>query len=260
MFGSAGLAQRGSAVASVASVGLKGWRDYRNAVCFVLLFAYLAFIPGGMLGFSIAVACLVIKLTTTRNIESFGLYMLLFGMKTMGMVTLVFGYPGIGGKVAFVIGIAIVVFSTDFRKTLFSLRAPFLYFFWIGLVLYFFYLNGPRTEYCTEKLIDTIIFGIVLLISFYYLINTRSVDWFHMGQLGVLSALVCLSACILVSPYVKPDSVLDIGAMRLACAMNKDIFQISNVLGGMALLGFVLLYASSADRFRHDDIFGQAFV
>ena len=249
MFGSAGPAHCGYSVASKVFDGQKGWQDYRNFLCIALLFTYLVFIPGGILGFYIAVACLIIKLTTTPNIESIGIYMLLFGMKTFGMVTLVFGYPSIGGKVAFVIGFAILVLFTDFRKTLYSLRTPFLYFVWIALVLYLFYLSGPQTEYCTGKLIDTIIFGIVLLILYYYLINSRSVDWFHIGQLGVLSALVCLSACILVSPYVKPDSVLDVGAMRLAYAMDKNIFQIRNVLGGMALLGFVLLYASSADRF-----------
>lgn len=249
MIESAGPAHYGYSNASKVSVGIEGWRDYRNFLCLALLLAYLAFIPGGMLGFGIAAACLVIKLTTIRNIESLGIYMLLFGITTIGMVTIVFGYPGIGGKIAFVIGISIIGFSTDFRETLFSLRVPFLYFFWIGIVLFVFYLNGPRTEYCTGKLVNTAIHGIMLLIAYYYLIKSRSVDWFHMGQLGILSALVCLSACILVSPYVKPDSVLDVGAMRLAYEMNKGIFQIRNVLGGMALLGFVLLYASAADRF-----------
>jgi len=238
-----------SAIIASGSLNIRLWCGYRNFLSLLFLIAYLVFIPGGKLGFYIAVACLIIKLTTTPNIESFGLYMLLFGMKTLGMVTLVFGYPGIGGKVAFVIGFAILIFFTDFRKTLINLRAPFLYFMWIGLILFLFYLNGPRTEYSIEKLSDTLIYGGVFLIAFYYLINTRSVDWFHMGQLGVLSALVCLSACILISPYVKPDSILDVGIMRLAYAADKDIFQIRNVLGSMSLLGFVLLCASLPDRF-----------
>ena len=165
------------------------------------------------------------------------------------MVTLVFGYPGIGGKVAFVIGIAIVVFFTDFRKTLITLRTPFLYLTWITLVLYLAYLNGPQTAYCIDKLNNTIIFGILLLISFYYLINKRSVDWFHMGQLGVLSALIILSVCIIVLPDIKPNSVVDVGAMRVAFENNKNLLEIRNTLGGIALLGFVLLYTSSPDRF-----------
>lgn len=244
----AGATHGGYSVASKLSGAIQRWRDYLNFLCLALLFTYLAFIPGGMLGLGIAVACLVTKLTMTRNIESLGIYMLLFGIKTLGLVTLYFGYPGIGGKVGLVIGITIVVFFTDFRKTFIDLNIPFVYLIWIALVLYLSYLNGPQTSYCTDKLINTIIYGTVLLIAFYYLINKRSVDWFHIGQLGVLSALVCLSIYIILSPQGKPSSVLDLSVMRITYLNVRDVFGVRNVVGGIALLGFVLIYASSPDR------------
>jgi len=113
-------------------------RGYLNLLCLSLLFFYLIFLPGGMLGFFIAITCLFIKLGLTRNIESLAVYMLLFGMKTFGMVTLVFGYPGIGGKAALVVGFAILFFFADFRKSLINLSSALLYFMWIGVVLFFF--------------------------------------------------------------------------------------------------------------------------
>jgi len=182
------------------------------------------------------------------RIESLAVYMLLFGIKTFGMATLVFGYPGVGGKAALVVGFSILFFFGDFRKSLINLSSVFIYFMWLSILLFFFYLNGPRTEYSMTKLIATLIYGIVLLISFYYLLNKRNIDWYQLGQLGILSAFVCLAACVIISPYTKPDSLLDLGVMRLASEADKDIFQIRNLLGGIALLGFALLYTSKTDR------------
>jgi O-antigen ligase len=236
-------------VASRVSTSQKVWRDFRNFLCLALLFVYLAVLPGGMLGFVVMTVCLMTKLTLMPNVKTFGLYLLLFGMKTMGMVTLAFGYPGVGGKIAFVIGIAIFIFFTDFHKTLKRIQAPLLYLVWIGVVLFLSYLNGPQTDYCTNKLSTIITYGLILIIPFFYLMKSRSVDWCYLGQLGVLSALVCLSACILLSPSVRPDSILDVGAMRLASLVDEDILEIRNLVAGLALLGFVLYYAATPDRF-----------
>ncbi|MFC1508433.1 O-antigen ligase family protein [Candidatus Omnitrophota bacterium] len=218
-----------------------------DLVSFFLLIAYLAFLPSGNVGLCIMLTALVIKFLGTNNITR-SIYLLLFGIKTFGMVSLTMGYPGIGGKVAFVLGMVIIVFNSNLSRTFFCIRKPLLLIVWIVAVLYLFYLYGPQAPYCTDKLVNTAINGIVLLITFYYLFNYRSVDWSHIGQLGVLSAFVCFAACVMISPEVKPYNVLDIGIMRLAYERDQDIFQIRNTLSFLASMGFVILYASSPDR------------
>jgi len=224
------------------------WRTYADFLCLVLLASYLIFIPGGLPGFGIVAIALVLKLSTVPRLETVGIYMLLFGMKTFGLVSIVFGHPGIGGKIAFIIGVTVLVFTTSFGKTLFNLRLPFIYFLWFFTVIYWAYLDGPQTLYCDNKLSKSIIFGILFLVAFYYLLNSRVVDWLQLGQLGVLSALVILTVSIIAMPHLKPNSMLDIGAIRTQFDL-KDLFEFRNLLGGVAVLSFALLLAATPDRF-----------
>lgn len=223
----------------------------RNSLDFLslsLLFAYLIFIPAGMIGLGIVLAGLLLKLLTIRNVESLGVYLLLFGMKTFGLVSIVFGYPGTGGKLAFITGLLILVFCTDFRKNLFNLRLPLFYFMGLLAILYWSYLDGPQTPYCDTKLSQSIIFGILYLITFYYLLHSKSIDWLHLGQLGVFSALVVLAASLIVMPHLTPHSIVDIGAIRIGFG-DTDQFEFRNLLGGISILSFVLLLASSPNRY-----------
>jgi hypothetical protein len=177
--------------------------------------------------------------------------MLYFGMLTLGMISISFGYPGIGGKIGLVIGVAIVFFTTDLSKTISNLRAPLLWIGWISLILILFYFYGPMTPYCTDKLINTVINGVLFLIVFYNIFNNRSVEWFHLGQLGILSSYVFLTASLIITPELKPGSIFDIGIIRTQFYMlmgGIDVIEIQNSASFLASMGIVLMYAASPDR------------
>jgi O-antigen ligase len=191
----------------------------------------------------------MLKLIATNNITR-GIYMLYFGMLTLGMISISAGYPGIGGKVGFVIGVAIILFTTDLSSTIYNLRTPLLWIAWIALILLLFYFYGPMTQYCTDKLITTAINGVLFLIIFYNMFNNRSVDWFDLGQLGILSSYVFLSVGLIIAPELKPNSILDIGAIRITFFMllgSIDVIEIQNNISFLASMGIMLMYAASPD-------------
>jgi len=114
-----------------------------------------------------------------------------------------------------------------------------------------FYLYGPMTPYCTDKLIWTTVNGILLLIVFRNIFNNPSVGWFDLGQLGVLSSYVFLSAGLLIAPELKPDSIFDVGIIRITFDMLRggiDLIEIQNNISFLASMGIVLMYAASPDR------------
>jgi len=215
-----------------------------------LLIIYLVFLPAGIAGLSIVITSLIIKLCTVNNTTR-GIYMLYFGILTLGMISISFGYPGIGGKIGLAIGIVIIFFTTDISKTLYDIKAPILWLAWISLLLLFFYFNGPMTQYCTDKLINTVINGLLLLIVFYNIFNNRSVEWFNLGQLGILSSYVFLTAGLIITPELKPTSIFDIGIIRITFGMlsgGTDVVEMQNNIGLLASMGMVLMYAASPDR------------
>lgn len=226
----------------------KTLKFFLSFCCIGLLLAYLTFVPGGKIGFALVLFCFLIKLALSPNMLTVGVYLLMFGMKTLGLVTLVFGYPGLGGKLSFIFGLFLLFLDTDFRKKLMRLQKPFLYIFWVFFVLSIFYLMGPQTGYSFNKLISVLVTGTISLFAFYLLIYSRSVNWQHLGQLGILSAILCYGAVVLLTPQIKPSGVLDFGAMRLASYYYKDVFDIRNLIGGLAIIGFTLNYSANPDR------------
>jgi len=225
------------------------WRRMFDFLSTTLLVYYIVFLPPGHAGLLMPVTSLMLKIVSSPNLISNGIYLFLFGMKTMGLLGIVLGYPGTGGKIACITGAIIFLSTKKITENLKRLNAHFLYLLWIAAVLYLSYLLGPQTSYSREKLIMTIFNGIVLLIGYYYLINSTSADWYHIGQLGVISALLCLGIWVVQYPEVRPFGLIDIGAMRIAMESNRDILELRNNVSGMALLGFVLIYSSSPDAF-----------
>jgi len=107
------------------------------------------------------------------------------------------------------------------------------------------------TQYCTDKLINTVINGLLLLIVFYNIFNNRSVEWFNLGQLGILSSYVFLTAGLIITPELKPTSIFDIGIIRITFGMLRggtDVVEMQNNIGLLASMGMVLMYAASPDR------------
>ena len=237
-------------VESAPAIETQRWRNVFDLLSIALLIVYLVFLPSGIAGLSLAIASLIIKLIAT-NSTTRGIYMLYFGILTLGMISISFGYPGIGGKIGLVIGVAIVLFNTDISNTISNLKAPLLWMAWISLILSLFYLYGPMTPYCTNKLINTVINGVLLLIVFYNIFNNRSIEWFHLGQLGILSSYVFLTAGLIIAPELKPDSIFDIGIIRITFDMLRggiDLIEIQNNISFLASMGIMLMYAASPDR------------
>jgi O-antigen ligase len=226
----------------------KPLRFFLNFCCIALLLVYLTFVPGGKIGFALVLFCFLIKLALSPNMLTVGVYLLLFGMKTLGLVTLVFGYPGLGGKLSFIFGFFLLFLCTEFRKNLVRLQKPFLFIFWVFFVLSIFYLMGPQTGYSFNKLISVLVTGTISLFVFYLLIYSRSINWQDLGQLGILSAILCYGAIVVLEPQVKPSGMFDFGAMRLSSYLHKDVFDIRNLIGGLAIIGFTLNYSANPDR------------
>lgn len=243
-------ANQANNVEVIAAIENEKWRNLFDLVSVSLLIIYLVFLPAGIAGLSIVTTSLIIKLCTVNNTTR-GIYMLYFGMLTLGMISISFGYPGIGGKIGLAIGIVIIFFTTDISKTIYDIKAPILWLAWISLLLLLFYFNGPMTQYCTDKLINTVINGLLLLIVFYNIFNNRSVEWFNLGQLGILSSYVFLTAGLTITPELKPNSIFDIGIIRTTFDMLRggtDVVDMQNNIGFLASMGMILMYAASPDR------------
>jgi hypothetical protein len=226
------------------------WQNILDLVSIALIIVYLIFLPAGIIGLYLTITSLIIKLIATNNVTR-GIYMLYFGMLTLGMISISAGYPGIGGKIGFVIGVAIILFTTDLSNTISNLKVPLLWLAWISLILSLFYFYGPMTPYCTDKLINTVINGVLFLIVFYNVFNNCSVEWFDLGQLGILSSYVFLAAGLMIIPEYKPDSIFDIGIIRTTWYGMRggvEVIELNNNLSFIASMGIMLMCAASPDR------------
>lgn len=244
------LNDNGIVAASELTGATRTWNNVCDFVAMALTVIYLIFLPSGIAGLGITTTALLVKFMVT-NSTTRGIYMLYFGMTILGMISHSLGYPGIGGKVGLAIGLLILAFRTDMLSTISDLKAPLLWISWIGIVLILFYLYGPMTQYCTDKLIWTVINGILFLLVFHNLFSNPSADWFNLGQLGILSSYVFLAAGLIIAPELKPGSIFDIGIIRITFTMlhrGTDIIEINNNISFLASMGMMLMYAASPDR------------
>ncbi|NLT49154.1 MAG: O-antigen ligase family protein [Clostridiales bacterium] len=184
----------------------------------------------------------------TKSLLSLGLYVFLFGIKCAGLISIAFGYPGAGGKIAIIIALLLIISSIDAISLARVLQKPFAYILWVGIVLLFFYLYGPQSEYCSQKLTDILLTGTTGIVLFYLLLHSTRIDWLHLGQLGVITALLCYAVAIMLEPSLKPSGILDFGSMRMASFYKDDIFEIRNLIGGLSILSFAFMISSNPDR------------
>lgn len=229
-------------------IKLDPWFLFLTMVNLGLTFIYTAVIPSGFDGLLIVLCSLSLALVLTKNLVTFSVYFLLIGIKTVGMITLAFGYPGLGGKIAFAVGILSLFVSVDIRSVFQIQKKAFFYLFWIVLVLIFFYIIGPKSEYSSYKLINCFVNGLLSIFIFHLLLNSKTINWNDLGRLGVISSLVCLASIFLIFPALKPGWILDFGSMRLAALIDRDILEIRNLSGFLSLIGFVFIYSSNPDR------------
>jgi len=108
----------------IAAIENEKWKNLFDLVSVSLLIIYLVFLPAGIAGLSIVITSLIIKLCTVNNTTR-GIYMLYFGILTLGMISISFGYPGIGGKIGLAIGIVIIFLQLIFQKPCMTLKRRF---------------------------------------------------------------------------------------------------------------------------------------
>lgn len=214
--------------------------------CFVL---YLVLIPSGLLGLFLVLLATLCRLLAIRNATTIGVYMLLFGMMTVGRLTIVAGIAGIGGKCALAIGLALLLSRTPAVELLRAVARPASLILWILCVMCVFYLMGPQTSYSRLKLSDMAVTGLLTVVAFHYLLTDPQQDWAALGQLGILSALVVLAAVATIMPGVLPSNMFQFGQERaLVNELRIEEGLARNNIGYLACLGAVLLYAARPDK------------
>ncbi len=224
------------------------YHSFVGNIVIVLILIYICIIPSGVVGFLLTLFCLFLKLLQTKNLLTLATFLLLFGIKSAGLVSIAFGQPGLGGKVALLLSTLILLGTVDFRLVAAAVRKPIYFVIWISFLTFCAFLYGPQSIYSKDKLIGIITAALFGTLLFYLLIFWRQVAWAHLGKLGVICALLCYAIAIMVEPSVKPANVFDFGAMRNASFHDSNIFEVRNLVAGIALLSFALLIASSPDR------------
>jgi len=222
------------------------WPLFAQYFSLILAFYYIFAMPSGILGFYIALASLVISLLAANSI-TLVVYFLLFGMKTLGFFCLVFGYPGYGGKIVLLVAIIMILLTSNPLKLVNQLRPGLLWLAWLGLILCFFYFLGPQTPYCKTKLLRFIAQAFIMVVGFSYLFNRPSVDWWHLGQLGILSAVAFLAIGIAFDPILKPSNFLDFFHIRMV--RKEAITPVSIItLSYLAMTGLIIMVSADAHK------------
>ena len=229
---------------------MTGWKNILDYTCIALLALYLLVLPAGRIGLILTIAILVIKLLITNNITR-GLYFIYFGATTLGMLSDLFGYSGIGGKVSIVVALLFLYNSANLVEIIYRLKAPLVALTWASLILLLFYFYGPMSSYCSGKLIYTVINGLLFLIMFYIMFNDPSVNWLQLGQLGILSSYVFLASGLIIMPEMKPGHIFDIGVIRLTWVELKggvDALALRNDLSFLASFGLIIMVSAYVDK------------
>ena len=216
-------------------------------ICIVL--TYLFILPTSAWGLLLTSLVLLLYIIMLYDFVNLGIYMLLFGMKTFGIVSIALGLPGVGGKIAFIIGILSLILAGRLRIAMLSMKPTFLWLLLIFCVLIVSYYLGPQSEYSRFKLINTAVTGLTSLVAFYFILKDSRADWFRLGQLGILSGLVCLGAIIFIAPELKPNNIMDFSSLRDGTeGLYRDIVSVRNTLSHLPMIGAVVLYSASPDK------------
>jgi putative inorganic carbon (HCO3(-)) transporter len=213
----------------------------------LLSLAYLLTLPAGLTGLlatTPALACVL----AGANRKTIGVYFLLFGPMTLGVILRSFNLPYAGAYLSAVIGFLLLYLAPRTRPSAAraNWRVPSAWLLLTVLVVVMFYFRGPQTEYSQSKLRLFLILLPVSLIALEHLVSNRDVSMWHLGMLGIVSAAVYYAGTLYQHPGVAPSSIwMTAGARFGAESVRETIASAS--LGLLGSYGIVLLVSSMVD-------------
>lgn len=212
----------------------------------VLAICYVLILPAGRMGAYLALASLGVGFVAL-NRDTLATYLLLFGTGTFGTIAVALNYPGFGGKIAGVVGLFLVVSDRRFQATADLFKRSVLWVSWIGIVLSIWYFMGPQTKYCQGLLVGYFINTALAIAGFSYLLWKRSINWWALGQLAVVSSLAVLAVSAVIEPSLLPNHLLDFAVLRPK--FYERGFSVStHDLAYMAAMGAIMVAYASPDR------------
>ena len=219
------------------------------SISLLLAACYVVLRPPGWVGAALGMASLTLALAAC-NRDTLVAYLLLFGMMTIGPISIWIGVGGAGGKITGGVGLLLAITGRGFLAMIDRLQVSLLWVAWFFLVLTIWYMMGPRTEYCTTLLLRSLLSMVTAVIGYAYLLWKPSVDWRILGQATLVSAVALIGFWAMVDGSVRPSHLLDVAAFR---PMDKDTDVEKSPIGAhnlafLATMGAILMASAAPDR------------
>ncbi len=239
---------------TVPQFGSRG-RTFRHdngkflSICAGLLLSigYLLTLPAGLKGMLVTVSALACILAGASQ-KTIGVYFLLFGPMTLGIILRSFDIPATGAYLAAVGGLLFLYWGSRTRQpaSMANWRLPLVWLLLTVLVVVVFYFRGPQTAYCQDKLRLFLILLPVSLLALAHLANNPDVSMWHLGLLGIVSSVVFYAGTLYQHPNVAPGSIWITAGARFGAESAGERIASTN-LGLLGSYGIVLLMGSMVD-------------
>jgi len=180
-------------------------------------------------------------------------FLFLYGLPIFGLVAIVYGFPGWGGKITLLLVVPMYLYLNIIKDIDPAYTAGLKYLSHIIIIFSIFYLLGPQNDFCREKYLSTIRNIVLFYFALIVIIDSISLNYDNLGQLLIGASLfVFIFGCQYIFGSVQ-NIIYELGYVR---TLWQELFKAQadinfnyQFLGPITTMGIVM-YLQNTDNIK----------